>query len=65
MACNKVIYDGSTLIDLTSDTVKAGSLFKGVTAHMADGTVITGTAEATVTGGVLNLPAGLMKETES
>lgn len=44
MAVNKVIYDGNTLIDLTSDTVTAESLLSGYTAHDASGASITGTA---------------------
>ncbi len=60
MACSKVIYDGSTLVDLTQDTVTAGTLFKGVVAHGANGEAITGTAEATVLNGVLHMPAGLI-----
>ncbi len=60
MACNKVIYDGSTLVDLTQDTVTPDKLFKGVTAHGANGGAITGTAEATVLNGVLHMPAGLI-----
>ena len=43
MAYNKVIYDGKTLIDLTSDTVTSNQLKAGVTAHDKSGTVITGT----------------------
>lgn len=43
MAVNKVIFDGNTLIDLTSDTVTSETLQLGKTAHAADGTVITGT----------------------
>ena len=43
MAYNKVIYDGSTLIDLTGDTVTADTLKEGVTAHDKSGVVITGT----------------------
>ena len=42
MAVSKVIYDGETLIDLTSDTVTANDLAVGVTATAADGTQITG-----------------------
>ena len=60
MACNKVIYDGSTLVDLTQDTVTAGTLFKGVAAHGANGETIIGAAEVTVLNGVLHLPAGLI-----
>lgn len=42
MAYNKVVYDGNTLIDLTSDTVTANSLLSGYSAHSADGTQISG-----------------------
>lgn len=40
---NKIVYGGETLIDLTADTVTPGTLKKGVTAHAADGSRITGT----------------------
>lgn len=43
MAISKVVYGGNTLIDLTSDTVKADKVLKGYTAHGADGEPITGT----------------------
>lgn len=43
MAANKVIYAGTTLIDLTGDTVTAETLLTGRTAHKADGTIIAGT----------------------
>lgn len=46
MAVNKVIYDGTTLIDLTNDTVTSGALLKGHTAHDKSGAVIVGTYEA-------------------
>lgn len=39
---NQVIYQNETLIDLTEDTVTPSDLRTGVTAHAADGTVITG-----------------------
>ena len=42
MAVNKVVYNGETLIDLTSDTVEPGSLLNGVTAHDKAGNKITG-----------------------
>lgn len=42
MAVNKVIYNQSILIDLTTDTVTAETLQKGYTAHKADGTIIIG-----------------------
>ena len=43
MAVSKVIYGGSTLIDLTADTVTADKLLTGVKAHGADGELVTGT----------------------
>lgn len=43
MAVSKVIYGGNTLIDLTADTITADKLLKDITAHGADGEVITGT----------------------
>lgn len=44
MAVNRVVYGTKILIDLTSDTVTPDVLFKGCTAHKADGTIIVGTA---------------------
>ena len=44
MAVNKVIYAGSTLLDLTGDTVEADKLLAGYTAHDKSGNQITGTA---------------------
>lgn len=43
MGVNKVIYDDSTLIDLTEDTVTPEDLVSGVTAHNASGDLIKGT----------------------
>lgn len=43
MAVNKVIYNGTTLIDLTGDTVTAGKILSGYTAHDKSGTKIKGT----------------------
>lgn len=43
MAVNKVVYGTGILIDLTNDTVTPDTLFKGCTAHLADGTIVTGT----------------------
>jgi hypothetical protein len=43
MAVNKVDINGSTVLDLTSDTVTAINLVSGYTAHDKSGTVITGT----------------------
>lgn len=39
---NKIIYDGNTLIDLTSDTVDAAHLLSTYTAHDKSGAPITG-----------------------
>lgn len=46
MAVNKVVYDGTTLIDLTGITVTADTLAKGTTAVDKSGTQITGTMES-------------------
>ena len=43
MAYNKIVYGGTVLIDLTSDTVDATKLLKDTTAHDKSGAVITGT----------------------
>ena len=40
---NKVVYGGKVLVDLTADTVTAGDLHEGVTAHDKSGATITGT----------------------
>ena len=54
---NKVVYGGKTLIDLTADTVTAGKILKGATAHDKSGAAIVGTctfnadtSDATATG---------------
>ena len=51
MAANKVIVNNQTILDLTADTVTAATLKKGVTAHDASGTQITGTLESGGGGG--------------
>lgn len=43
MARNKVIINGETYIDLTSDSVTADRLYVGYTAHGANGEAIVGT----------------------
>lgn len=43
MAVNKVIYDGTTLVDLTGNTVTADKMLAGVTATDRSGKSITGT----------------------
>ena len=55
---NKVIYDGSTLIDLTSDTVTASDVLDGVYVHLPTGERVEGTctynadtSDATATAG--------------
>ena len=40
---NKVVYNGATLIDLTSDTITPDKLLSGYTAHDKSGAAITGT----------------------
>lgn len=40
---SKVVYDGNTLIDISSDTVTAASLLEGYTAHNSAGQLVTGT----------------------
>ena len=42
MGVSKVTYAAKVLIDLTSDTVSAATLKRGVTAHDAAGNMITG-----------------------
>ena len=44
MAKNKVIFNGQTIIDLSTDTVSsAADIVAGKTAHLRDGNVVTGT----------------------
>lgn len=43
MAVSKIIYGGSTLLDLTGDTVAADKLLTGYTAHDKAGEAVTGT----------------------
>ena len=40
---NKVIYGGTTLIDLTADTVTAAQVLSGATFHLPSGATATGT----------------------
>jgi len=57
---NKIIFGDEVLINLTDDTVASDKLFKGTTAHDADGNIITGTAEVTVENDSLIMPSGLI-----
>lgn len=57
---NQVIYGTSTLIDLTQDTITPERMYKGIIAHMADGSITTGTAEITVVGTKLIMPTGFI-----
>lgn len=41
---NKVIYGGTTLIDLTADTITAADVLNNKTFHLASGEVATGTS---------------------
>lgn len=43
MAISKVVYGGTTLIDLTADTVTEDKILTGYTAHGKDGEQISGT----------------------
>ena len=43
MSVNKVSINGTTVLDLTADTVTPETLSTGVTAHNAAGELITGT----------------------
>lgn len=42
MAVNKVVYGVTVLVDLTEDTVSASDLAEGITAHSANGELVTG-----------------------
>lgn len=42
---NKVVYDGNTLIDLTSDTVAPAYILEGYTAHDKSGAPIEGSCD--------------------
>ena len=42
-ARNKIIFNGTTLIDLTADTISEEDVINGKTFHKSDGTIVTGT----------------------
>ena len=64
MAIAKVILNGETLMDVTSDTAAAGSMLSGTTATKNDGTKATGiiatktSSDLTVSGATVTVPAG-------
>lgn len=66
MAYNKIIYNGTTLLDLTDDTVEQAYVLSGYQFHGNDGEVYTGTMtnRGAVTGtistasGSYTIPAG-------
>lgn len=64
MAVNKVVYGATVLVDLTEDTVSASDLAEGVTAHSADGELITGTLPKT-TGIIYNADSVEFKDWSS
>ena len=64
LAISKLILNGEVQMDVTSDTVAAGSLLSGKTATKNDGTKVTGTiaskssSDLTVSGATVTTPAG-------
>lgn len=68
MAYSKVIFNGTTLIDLTDDTVSSGSLLSGIVATDNGGTEITGAiatksgADLTTSGDTVTVPVGYYAE---
>lgn len=64
MAYSKIILNGETLMDVTSDTVAAGSLLSGKTATKNDGTKVTGNianktaSDLTANGATVTAAAG-------
>lgn len=52
MAINKIAFDSTTLIDLSTDTVTSSDdIVSGKIGHLNDGSVVTGTAASEVIGG--------------
>lgn len=68
MLINKVVYNNKILIDLTTDTVTAENLDKGIVAHDKRGNIVTGTRPVTWGGlGAVSNPVtwGYLKESGS
>lgn len=60
-ACNKVVYDGNVLIDLTTDSIgssstAAGRVLSGYTFHGADGEVTTGSIATRTSLSIQQIP---------
>ena len=67
---NKVeLADGTVLMNLTGDTVEAGKMLSGYTAHDASGAPVTGTiptksaSDLTASGDTVSVPAGYYAST--
>ena len=64
MAYSKVIFNGTTLIDLTDDTVAANKMLSGIVATDNSGTEVTGniatitSSDVTISDGVVTVPVG-------
>ena len=64
MAYSKIILNGETLMDVTSDTVDAGNLLSGKTATKNSGAKVTGniatksSSDLTVSGATITAPVG-------
>ena len=71
MAVAKVIYDGVTKIDLTSDTVASSNLVSGYTATGADGEQVQGaltsntSSDLIVSGATVTVPSGYYPDAAS
>ncbi len=55
---SKVVFGNTVVIDLTADTVAAGTLLSGVTAHGKDGELITGACSFDVDSSSANASVG-------
>lgn len=64
MKPNKIIIGDEVVLDLTTDTVTAGNMLSGITAHDKTGAVVTGTiaskssSNLTASGATVSVPAG-------
>lgn len=69
MGCNKVIVNGVTKVDLTSDTVSPDTMLESTTAHNAAGDLVTGTIPvnpqlSVADGGAVIVPQGYYSGSE-